>query len=69
MRRKLIIGVILLVGSMLLTEVSYIADIWIIRALSGVISPVGIWMTISALASLTNKKESNDSPHQSTEND
>lgn len=65
MRRKLTIGVILFVGGMILQEVSYMADIWIIRVLGGILWPVGMAMGINASMYPKPKKQCNNSSHQS----
>lgn len=67
MRKKLVIGLIVMVAGMILQELSYIADIWILRVLGGIVWPVGMWISINALISLEQKKKSNDSSNKSTE--
>ena len=67
MRRTLTIGLLMFLTGILLEEVSYIAEIWIIRVLGSILWPVGMVMGINALISL--KHENNDSHHQLTESD
>lgn len=52
MRKKLTIGLLMLVIGMLLQEVSYITDIWIIRVIGGILLPIGMVKSINALISL-----------------
>ena len=61
MRRKLIIGWILLIAGFLLLEVSYIVDMWIIRVLGRVLWPVGMVMGTNASLACDRQKKNNDS--------
>ena len=51
---------ILFVIGILLQELSYMAEIWIIRVLGGVLWPIGMVMIIYAMIANDQKKRSDD---------
>lgn len=58
MRKKLIIGLILLIVGVLLQNISKNTDIWIIGVMGGIIWPIGLVM--SANASIAHDKKKHD---------
>ena len=57
MRRKLIIGWILLIAGFLLLEVSYKIDVWIIGVIGRILWPVGLVIGMNASIALDCKKQ------------
>ena len=51
---------ILFVSGILLQELSYMVEIWIIRVLGGVLWPIGMVMIIYAMIANDQKKRSDD---------
>lgn len=69
MRVRLIIGVVMFVVGMMLQEVSYISDIWMLRILGGIVWPIGLVVFTRASLSLKEKKQNSGLSHPSEEND
>ena len=69
MRIKLIVGLVLFLLGMILQEVSYVIDMWILRIVGGIMWPVGLVMFTKASLSLKEKKQNDDLSHPSTEED
>ena len=68
MNRKLIIGLLLFLSGILLQEVSYAADIWIIRLVGGIIWPIGSVLAVNAAVQSKQNKQSEDSPRKKNNN-
>ena len=64
MRKKLILGSAIFIAGILLYEVSFLVDVWIMRFLGGILWPIGMVMGSNATASLYRKKHSSDSPKE-----
>ena len=68
MNRKLIIGLLLFLSGILLQEVSYAVDMWIIRLVGGIIWPIGSVLAVNAAVQSKQNKQSEDSPRKKNNN-
>ena len=69
MKSKKTIGLLMFVAGMILQEVSYIIDLWMLRVIGGIVWPIGMLMFTSATISINRKKQNDDLSQSSIEED